>query len=313
MFNRNTFATHRRYITPFSIATAAVLAVAFTFVVSCTLVGCNLKGGGTVGSNSDSLTYKTLSIDSTYEQAHQKICLLVVTGGNRDAAKRINDSLAADIGLQAGQSLSSLFKLDDNFIKTYATELADEKKNNKKNGVVESEEYLSTANTAFGGESIDTVYVTLNRNGVFSVAHETHSPTIHMRGEWFVTYHNFESATGKELLLSDLFQPNYTAELTKIAERYFRKQFIVEVMGEKENAKLGELGFSFDSGIEDTDGNTHFALKNSFCLTPEGLRFTYNKFEVSDDATGGMPSFYIPYSELRGLAKAGSVLERLTK
>ena len=160
-------------------------------------------------------------------------------------------------------------------------------------------------------ENTDTTLVLLNRGGVFSVAYQTYEYSGGAHGGESVTYRNFETATGKQLTLTDLFQPNYTVELTKIAERYFRKQFVVGVMNEKENAKLGELGFWFDSNMN-ADESVRFALNDNFCLTREGLRFTYNQYEITAYAVG-MPEFCIPYSELRTLAKAGSVLETLTK
>lgn len=80
-------------------------------------------------------------------------------------------------------------------------------------------------------------------------------------------------SSGRPLLLEDLLHPRFEDRLLELAEARFRE--VREIPAEQ---PLSEAGFWFDHDA--------FALSNDFALTPEGLLFRYDAYEIGPYALG---------------------------
>lgn len=114
-------------------------------------------------------------------------------------------------------------------------------------------------------------------------------------GATFTRYVNWDVAAKKKILLDDIFKGNYEAELTKIGEKIFRKQ---ENLGD--TASLAANYFFKDA---------KFSLNQNFLITPIGIKFLYNQYEIKPYAAG-QTTLEIPYTEIKTLLKPGTVTAR---
>ncbi|WP_299413196.1 DUF3298 and DUF4163 domain-containing protein [Acaryochloris sp. IP29b_bin.148] len=108
------------------------------------------------------------------------------------------------------------------------------------------------------------------------------------------TYWNFNPQTGKTIQLSDLLVKGYAPQLNAIAEKHFRR--VKELTA---NESLTAAGFWFDHG--------KFQLNRNFALTPKGLLFFFNTYEIGPYVMGPT-ELLIPYPELKGLVKNQALL-----
>lgn len=94
----------------------------------------------------------------------------------------------------------------------------------------------------------------------------------------------------KRIRLEELFVKDFDQQLLVIAEKYFRKQ-----EGLKPADKLDdEHGYFFENG--------KFLLNDNFTLTPTGIKFLYNVYEIKPYAAG-ITEIEIPYEDLKGILK----------
>ena len=112
-------------------------------------------------------------------------------------------------------------------------------------------------------------------------------------GYGWVSYMNFDVATGKVLELKDLLVTNYSDRLNEIAARIF--------FGITEN----------DGMLFDEDPN-NFKLNDNFAITGGGLIFTFNPYEIAP-YVAGMPEVTIPYRDMEALIPAGGILARIRR
>lgn len=107
------------------------------------------------------------------------------------------------------------------------------------------------------------------------------------------TYQNYNPETQQVITLDSLLIPGSLSKLNAIAEKIFRK-----------NEKL-----SPDQSLKDNYffENDAFKLNNNFTVTDEGLLFLYNPYEIKAYAFG-ITKLIIPFSELKEIAKPGSLL-----
>lgn len=110
-------------------------------------------------------------------------------------------------------------------------------------------------------------------------------------------YYNFDIRTGKQILLDDLLIQNYETTLNKIAEEKF-----VETNGSD------DWDFSDDWYFE--KGN--FELNRDFAITPGGLLFSYDPYEIGPYAMGAVEVF-ISYKDIDNLIKPNGLLEAWRK
>lgn len=88
-----------------------------------------------------------------------------------------------------------------------------------------------------------------------------------------LTFVNFRLETGATLQLSDLFVEGYDLKLLPLAETKFRT-----LKRMKPGKSLSEAGFTFDGD--------RFQLTDNFSITSTGLRFHWNKNDISSGPNG---------------------------
>lgn len=106
----------------------------------------------------------------------------------------------------------------------------------------------------------------------------------------------FDLKTGEELTLDDLLKPGWRDPLTGMAEAQLRAQYEL-----KEGDALNDKGPLFDNVFE---------LNDNWFLSPEGLGFSFDPYEIGPYAAGFIEPV-IPYSKLKEWVKPGSALERI--
>jgi hypothetical protein len=107
---------------------------------------------------------------------------------------------------------------------------------------------------------------------------------------------NFESSTGKTVVITDLVRENALAKLQSVAETIFRRD---HKLSPTEN--LSEQSYNFPGG--------HFKLNDNFGLGEREMLFLFNAYEIGP---GAMPAteIRIPYPLIRWLLKPNVRLER---
>jgi len=107
----------------------------------------------------------------------------------------------------------------------------------------------------------------------------------------YIGYENFDLNTGNALVLENLLIPNFKKELNSIAEKKFIQVF-------------GKEGWDFEPG--------KFTITENFLITPSGLLFTYNQYEIGPYSAGS-PTFSIPYKDFAHLISEKSLLREYYK
>jgi hypothetical protein len=107
------------------------------------------------------------------------------------------------------------------------------------------------------------------------------------------TFINWNTKAGKNITLSDIMVKNYRDSLTAIAEAIFRQQEKLTA-----NASLANDYFFKDD---------RFALNENFLITPVGLRFLYNQYEIKPYAAG-QTELAIPYANIKTLLRPNTVI-----
>lgn len=128
-------------------------------------------------------------------------------------------------------------------------------------------------------------YLSMIRKHV-SFAGGAHPNTVHV-------YINYDPSEHREIVLDSLLLPGTRAKLNTIAEKIFRK-----------NEKLGPTESLKDKYFFEND---IFKLNENFTITPEGLRFLYNRYEIKAYVFG-ITELTIPFSELKDIARPNSLL-----
>ncbi len=104
-------------------------------------------------------------------------------------------------------------------------------------------------------------------------------------------FYNFNLKTGEQILLEDLLLPNYEKTMNQVAEKKF-----VEAHGSD--------GWNFEKG--------NFKLNKDFAITPGGLLFSFDQYEIGAYVMGS-PEVFIPYTDIQNLIKPDGVLKLLQK
>ncbi|MBA2654734.1 MAG: DUF3298 domain-containing protein [Gammaproteobacteria bacterium] len=111
---------------------------------------------------------------------------------------------------------------------------------------------------------------------------------------------NYDLDNGKELSLADLFKPNapYLQLLSKISEPLIKKKLDKDANGPAE---------IFKEGLAPTTKN--YSVWN---LTPEGIRFTFNEYQVAAYVFGPQ-EVTIPYTQVTQLMEDKTALSKCIK
>jgi len=117
-------------------------------------------------------------------------------------------------------------------------------------------------------------------------------------GATITRFINWDSKANKNLKLSDILVNGYSDKLTNVADTIFRK----------------------DEKLSDTSSlardyffkNNQFALNDNFLITPVGLRFLYNQYEIKPYAAG-QTDLLIPYAKIKSLLLPHTVVSQYIK
>ncbi len=139
--------------------------------------------------------------------------------------------------------------------------------------------------------------VLLDRPGMVTVSIFTYAFTGGAHGMSVTQYLIFDTATGRQLGLNDLFKPGFEATLDKLIERRFR-----QMRGLSATDPLnGEKGVLFENKI------TH---NENFAVTGSGIRFLYNQYEIAPYAAGQI-TVDLSFDDLKGILKPLSELKTI--
>lgn len=139
-----------------------------------------------------------------------------------------------------------------------------------------------------------TLTVSQQSNDIISFTHINYAYTGGAHGMQTTLFYNLNKSDYSEITLNDILTSNYNDELTKIGEEIFRKN-----EGLKPQDKLDAYFFE----------NQKFLLNNNFLITPEGLLFVYNQYEIKAYVYG-ITELLIPYSSIKSLIADNGVLAK---
>jgi hypothetical protein len=117
-------------------------------------------------------------------------------------------------------------------------------------------------------------------------------------GASFTGFINWDAETNKTVSLKDIFKDGYKPQLTRIAEKIFRRNEKL-----KDTSSLARDYFFAENKFE---------LNNNYSVTPLGLRFIYNQYEIKPYAAG-QTELLIPYDQIKQLMRPKSVASQYLK
>jgi hypothetical protein len=159
------------------------------------------------------------------------------------------------------------------------------------------EAVLADADLPDDEEGIEAVYsqieksdVVMNENGFLTIEHHTWSYEGGAHGNYANGYTSFDLETGEELTLTDLVKPGYEQRWAALGAAEIKAAMHV-----KPDAPLTEAGL-FEDKLEITD---------NWYLTPGGIGFCYNPYEIASYAQGAV-SFVLPWNSIAQDLKPGT-------
>jgi hypothetical protein len=200
-----------------------------------------------------------------------------------DSAKTLNDTIVGKLTLMFamdGKADSSLELMTKKFLKSYD----DFKKTDPRSGMFFT--LYDSAKVVHQDSSLTTLQVS-----GYSYQGGAH-------GGSFTGFINWDTKAGKNLTLADIFATGYHDKLNAVAEKIFRK-----------NEKLSDTASLKDNYFFKDD---KFALNENFSITPLGIKFLYNQYEIKPYAAG-ITELFIPYAQIKSLVQPGSVVSQFIK
>lgn len=195
----------------------------------------------------------------------------------------LNDTVRLKLALllQIGEKRdTSLRSLTDNFMKAYA----DDKKTTNRPSMYYTAE----------GE----VAILRQDSSLTTLQYDTYTYTGGAHGASFTGFINWNNKNNKNLTLDDILLSGYQQQLNKIAEKIFRKQENLS-----DTSSLARDYFFKDA---------RFTVNNNFLITPVGLRFVYNQYEIKPFAAG-QTDLLVPYNQIKKLLKPNTVIAQYIK
>lgn len=111
------------------------------------------------------------------------------------------------------------------------------------------------------------------------------------------SFFNWNTKKDNIISLEDILIDGYKTRFTKIAEEIFRKNENLTPSDSLEN-------YFFKNGI--------FTLNSNFQITPKGLSFFYNNYEIKPYSEGPT-TLLIPYSQIKSLLRPNTVVSQYIK
>jgi hypothetical protein len=247
---------------------------------------------GVPSKNKDTTSNDTLSY--TYKNIHERAA---DCGSKPDSActvvqvkypvfvgqKKLNDSVTrklTSLFATDGKPDSSIELMSKNFLKAYA----DFKKTDPRT------EMFYELNSYAKVLLQDSSFAALELGGY------TYQGGAHGGSATF--FINWDTKANKDLVLDDIFNTGYQDKLKKIGESIFRKDEKLS-----DTASLANDYFFKDD---------KFALNDNFLITPLGLKFFYNQYEIKPYAAG-TTTLVIPYSQIKSLLRPNTVVTKYIK
>jgi hypothetical protein len=168
------------------------------------------------------------------------------------------------------------------------------------------EHFLSTYKNFKRRNKRSEVFFTLNSNAQVLrqdsnlTTIETNSYTFQggAHGGSYTFFINWDTKADKNLALEDILIDGYKTKLTAVADTIFRQQ-------EKLSDTSSLAKDYFFKGDK-------FKLNRNFSITPLGLKFVYNIYEIKPYAAG-CTELLIPYDKIRSLLKPNTVITQYIK
>lgn len=197
--------------------------------------------------------------------------------------KFVNDSLLYNLsGTLASTGTSESFEVS-------AKELLSEYQK-------ESEELEYSMTWQFD-RSVDVNY---NQKGIFSYQVNNYEYMGGAHGMYGSFGENLDLETAKTLAFYDLVNESDSTALKALGEKYFRENMEIEAA-----TSLNDAGYFWYS-----DGKFH--LNDNFNINKKGITFIYLPYEIAAYAAG-MPTFTIPFEDLKPYFTENSPLKRIAK
>jgi hypothetical protein len=119
-------------------------------------------------------------------------------------------------------------------------------------------------------------------------AHEQH----------FTQYINWDTKKNSKILLNDIFADGYEKPLNEVGEKIFRKD--------------EKLSYNVPLANDYFFPNGKFSLNKNFLITPLGIEFYYNEYEIKP-YVAGPTELFIPYSQIKSLLRPNTVVSQYIK
>lgn len=170
-----------------------------------------------------------------------------------------------------------------NFVADYEKFYADKRRKGDKKIPFSSKTYAKVIRQ-------DSSIITIEMGG-YSYAGGAHGGSLNV-------FLNWNTKVQKPIGLDDIFRKGYEKDFNAIAEKIFRKQEKLT-----DTSSLARDYFFKDN---------KFALNNNYLITPVGIRFLYNQYEIKPYAAG-TTDLFIPYTKIQHLLKPGTVVAQYIK
>ena len=142
-------------------------------------------------------------------------------------------------------------------------------------------------NSDISGDWYDEASITLFAKTVttYTLATTSSGYSGGAHGYYSVHYDNYSTDTQQALRLDDLFIKDYKKELIQITQSHYKRTHELQPRQSLQD----------DGWFENK-----FLLAENIAITPEGLYFHYNSYEIKPYAAGHT-TFLLPYSEIRSI------------
>lgn len=184
-------------------------------------------------------------------------------------------------------SLFSVYQKSDTSFKQFARHFMQAYKQDMTNRNTRMNYQVQTAATVVRQ---DSALVALQLSG-YSFQGGAHGSSLTMFINWNTKSHQY-------ITLKDILTDNYQHALDSVAEKIFRKQ---EKLSDTESLKPN---YFFK--------NDQFSLNNNFLITPTGIRFLYNQYEIKPYAAG-QTELVVPYKQIKWLLRPNTVVSQYHK
>lgn len=247
-----------------------------------------VPGKQTNGITLDTLTYTNQNINIKTTDCQNQAdsgCTIVkieypVFKGGGILNDMVSEKLIKTLGLDNNKADTNLNQLSQTFAKSYTAFKSQQPKSSIIYSLMGSGKIIRQ----------DSSLVTLQLNGYIfqGGAH----------GGSSVQFINWNTKANKSITLSDILVNGYQKKLTTVADTIFRK-----------SEKLSDTSsLKHDYFFKDDK----FALNNNFLITPVGLRFLYNQYEIKHYAAG-QTNLLIPYAKIKSLLLPHTVVSQYIK